>query len=85
MEQPPSVSSGGIAIPETAREKAKVGTVVRCGIWRMNRRGNLIPFPVVAGQRVLINERAGRWLMGENLGWKLVDQNDVLAIFEETK
>lgn len=82
MEQPPEESDGGIFIPEQHREKATIGAVVRCGIWRMNKKGALIPFPVQNGQRVLVSSRIGRWIKGEDIGLKIVDMTEVLAILE---
>jgi len=82
MEEPPEQSEGGILIPEKHREKAKIGSVVRTGIWRQNKNGALIPFPVKSGQRVVISSRIGRWLKGEGIGLKIVDMRDVLAILE---
>jgi chaperonin GroES len=82
MENPPEQSDGGIFIPEKHREKATIGAVVRCGIWRMNKKGALLPFPVKSGQRVLVSSRVGRWLKGEDIGLKIVDMDQVLAVFE---
>lgn len=83
MEKAPEQSDGGIVIPEKHREKATIGSVVRCGIWRQDKKGALIPFPVQSGQRVVVNGRVGRWLKDdENLGLKIVDMREVLAVFE---
>lgn len=82
MEKPPEQSDGGILIPEQHREKATIGSVVRCGIWRMNKKGALIPFPVQSGQRVIVSGRTGRWIKGEDVRLKIVDMDNVLAVFE---
>ncbi len=82
MEKPPAESDGGILIPEKYRDKATCGAVIRTGIWRMNKQGCLIPFPVSPGQRVIVGRRTGRWLFGEGMGFKIVDMSDVLAVFE---
>lgn len=80
MELPQEVSDGGILIPENARERAQIGKVVRCGIWRQNKRGSLIPYECKAGDTVVINGRSGRWLKTEKLGLKIVDMDKVLAV-----
>lgn len=82
MEKPPATSDGGILIPEKSRDTAIFARVVRTGIWRMNKRGNLIPFPVKSGDRVVVSKHAGRWLHGERNGWKLVPMERILAVFE---
>lgn len=82
MEEPPEQSDGGILIPEQHREKAKIGSVVRCGLWRLDKKEALVPFPVQSGQRVVIGARTGRWLKGDDIGLKIVDANEILAILE---
>jgi len=80
MDKPDAASPGGIIIPEIDREPAETGVVQRCGIWKMNKRGCLLPFPVHRGQRVVINKRVGRWVRGENVGLKLIHMENILAV-----
>lgn len=74
--------TNGIHIPEKHQEKATTGTVLKHGIWKQNKLGNLIPFPVKRGDRVVINKRMGRWIHGEQSRLKLVRMEDVLGVFE---
>lgn len=84
MEPQESETDGGILIPEAAQLKSQTGIVLKTGIWRQYRNGNLIPFPVKRGQKVVINRRRGRWIHGERERLKLVDQDDILAVLEPT-
>lgn len=82
MDDPQEFSDGGIVIPEANRDKATTGTVMRTGIWRMNKRGCLIPFPAKPGQKVLVSKYRGRTVNHPSKKLKLVDMDDILAIME---
>ncbi len=82
MDPQQDVSDGGIVIPEKHQEKASTGVVLRTGIWKMNRIGNLIPYPVRRGDKVLVNKRMGRWVHGPRSKLKLVPMEYVLAVLE---
>lgn len=80
MDAQESITNGGIHIPAKHQEKATTGTVLRHGIWKQNKLGNLIPFPVRRGDKVVVNKRMGRWIHGEGKRLKLVPMEYVLAI-----
>ena len=80
MDRDDEVSEGGIVIPERQRDQATTGTVLRMGIWRQNAKGNLIPFPVSKGDKVVISKYRGRQVKNPELRLKLVDQDDIHAI-----
>ena len=85
MDSQEAVTSGGIHIPEKHQEKATTGTVVAHGIWKQNKLGNLIPFPVRRGDKVVISKRMGRWIHGPNKRLKIVPMEFVLAVLEYAK
>ena len=80
MDPQEAQSYGGVLLPEEAQQKSQTGTVLRLGIWRQFKNGNLRPFPVKRGQKVVVNRRRGRWIHGEHSRLKLVDQEDLLAV-----
>ena len=80
MDKQEAESPGGIIIPDKHQEKAQTGTVLRTGIWKINKLGHLIPYPVRKGDKVLINKRMGRWVHGPKSKLKLIRMEDVLAI-----
>lgn len=82
MDPQQDVSDGGIFIPQKHQEKSSTGTVLRTGIWKMNKLGNLIPYPVRKGDKVVINKRMGRWIHGRDKRLKLVPMEFVLAVLE---
>ncbi len=76
-------SDGGIHIPDVAQEKSQLGVVVEIGIWRPNRKGNLMPYDFQRGDKILVNRRAGRWIHGEAGKLKLIPAEKVLAKFSD--
>ena len=83
MDAADEASDGGILIPEKHQERSKFGEVRRLGIWKVNRKGALIPFPVQPGDRVMVRAASGRWMHSEKERLKLVSADDILAIVEK--
>lgn len=74
---------GSLHVPEKHQERSRFGEVRRLGIWRQNRRGALISFPVTPGDRVFVRAGSGRWMHSEKERLKLVNSDDILAILEK--
>ena len=53
------MSSGGIYIPDTAKEKPQEGTVVAVGPGRLTDEGNRVPMDVAVGDTVVFFKYAG--------------------------
>jgi len=53
------VTSGGIVLPETAKEKPQKGTVLAIGPGDRNDKGERIPMDVKVGDKVLYAKYAG--------------------------
>jgi chaperonin GroES len=52
-------TEGGIYIPDTAREKSTVGTVVAVGKGHVDEHGKVTPLDVKVGDRILFGKYAG--------------------------
>ena len=52
-------TTGGIIIPDTAKEKPQEGKVIAVGPGKRDKDGKLIPLDVKAGDRVLFAKWAG--------------------------
>ena len=52
-------TSGGIFIPDSAKEKPQKGEVVAVGLGKMNDKGEREPMDVAVGQTVLYAKYAG--------------------------
>jgi chaperonin GroES len=75
-------TSGGIIIPDTAKEKPMEGKVVATGNGKAGDDGNLIPLEVKKGDRVLFSKYAGTEVNIENEEHLIIREEDVLGILE---
>jgi chaperonin GroES len=75
-------TSGGIIIPDTAKEKPQQGKIISVGNGRLLPDGKLTPLTVKEGDRVLFNKYAGTDIKigGEEL--LIMREDDILAIVE---
>lgn len=79
---PPTVSAGGILLPETTT-KLNSGTVIEVGPGVKNKEGNLIPLDVKQGDLVLLPEYGGSHVKLEGKEYVLYRHDDLLGILEE--
>ena len=75
-------TSGGIVIPDTAKEKPQEGKVVAVGEGR-REDGKLIPVDVKRGDRVLFGKHAGTEIKIDGEDHLILREDDVLGIIEE--
>ena len=73
-------SSGGIIIPDTAKEKPQQGTVVAAGAGRTTDDGTVIDMPVSVGQTVIYSKYAGTEYAEGGTDYLIVRESDILAI-----
>ncbi len=76
-------SSGGIIIPDTAKEKPLMASVDAVGSGRVNDDGEVRPLTVKVGDRVLISKYAGTEVKIEGNEFLIIREDDVLGIVEE--
>jgi chaperonin GroES len=75
-------SSGGIIIPDTAKEKPQEGKVVSVGPGKMADDGKRIPLEVKKGDRVLFSKYAGSDIKIDGVEHVFMREDDILAIFD---
>ncbi len=75
-------TSGGIIIPDTAKEKPQEGKVIAVGAGKIAEDGKLIPLEVKKGDRVLFSKYAGTEVNVEGTEHLIVREDDVLGILE---
>jgi len=75
-------SSGGIIIPDTAKEKPMEGEIIAVGSGARNDKGELIKPEVKVGDRVLFGKYSGTdvTINGEEL--VIIKETDVMGIVE---
>ena len=77
-----SKTSGGIIIPDTAKEKPQEGEIVAVGPGRTDENGKLIAMSVKAGDKVLYSKYGGTELKYEGKDYLIMSENDILAVIK---
>ena len=75
-------TSGGIFIPDSAKEKPQKGEVVAVGAGKMNDKGEREPMDVKVGDTVLYAKYAGTDIKMDGTEYKILSIKDALAIIE---
>lgn len=77
-----STTTGGIIIPDTAKEKPQEGKVIATGNGKAGDDGNVVPLEVKKGDRVLFSKYAGTEVNIESEEHLIIREEDVLGILE---
>jgi chaperonin GroES len=77
------VTSGGIVLPETAKEKPQKGKVLSVGPGDRDEDGQRIPMDVKEGDTVLFAKYAGTEIKVEGKKLLIMRESDLLAIVIE--
>ncbi len=73
-------SSGGIVIPDTAKEKQQRGKVIAVGKGRVSEEGKLTPLEVKVNDQVLFGKYAGTEVKIGVGDYLIIKEDDILAI-----
>lgn len=76
-------TSGGILLPDSAKEKPTEGRIVAAGDGRWNDEGKRVPLTVKAGDRVLFSAYAGTQVKDGGKEYLILDESEVLAVLDE--
>ncbi len=75
-------TSGGIFIPDSAKEKPQKGEVVAVGEGKTNDKGEKEPMEVKVGDVVLFAKYSGTDVKVNDVEYKIVSIKDCLAILD---
>ena len=76
-------TSGGIILPDTAREKQELGEVIAVGPGKTDKEGKKIEIAVKVGDRVMWDKFAGNEVKIEDEDdFVIVKSDDIIAIVE---
>ena len=75
-------TSGGIFIPDSAKEKPQKGEVVAVGLGKLNDKGEREPIDVKVGDVVLYAKYAGNDIKMDGVEYKILSVKDALAVIE---
>ncbi|HUV41627.1 MAG TPA: co-chaperone GroES [Sedimentisphaerales bacterium] len=76
-------TSGGIVLPDTAKEKPQKGKVVSVGEGKLLDDGTRQKMQVKAGDMILFTSYAGTEVKISNTEYLIMDQADIMAIIEK--
>jgi chaperonin GroES len=76
-------STGGIIIPDTAKEKPSQGEVIAVGPGGRDESGKLIPIDVKEGDRVLFGKWSGTEVKIDGQELLIMKESDIMGIIDE--
>ncbi len=82
-EETEATTSGGIVLPDTAREKPARGKIVSVGDGRLLDDGTRSKLQVKSGDRVLFVSYAGESIKVGEDEFLLMREDDILAVLED--
>jgi chaperonin GroES len=82
QRQEAQTSKGGILLPESAQQKQKRGTVMAIGPGRVDDQGKAHPIELKVGDEIVFPAYAGTEYKVEAQEFLLLNEEDVLAVFE---
>ena len=77
------VTSSGLVIPDTAKEKPQEGEVVAVGPGRIDDNGNRVPLDVAVGDVVIYSKYGGTEVKYRGEEYLILSARDILAIVEK--
>mgnify|MGYP006090210919 FL=1 len=78
-------TSGGIIIPDTAKEKPQEGEVVAVGPGAKNEDGKLTPMDVKNGDIVLFGKWSGTEVKIDGKEYSIMKESDIMGITKSKK
>ena len=72
-------TTGGILLPDTAKEKPQRGKVIAAGPGRLRDSGDRTPLSVKIGDEVLFGRYAGNEIKEGGKEFKVMRESDILA------
>jgi chaperonin GroES len=74
--------SGGIIIPDTAKEKPQRGTVIAAGSGTVRDGGSRVPLDVRAGDVILFGKYTSQEIKVDGEEYLIMREDEVLAVIE---
>jgi len=73
-------TTGGLIIPDSAKEKPQEGEVISCGEGARKDSGELIPMAVKAGDRILFGKWSGTEVKIDGEDLLIMKESDILGV-----
>jgi chaperonin GroES len=81
---PEATTSGGIVIPDTAKEKPMEGEVVAVGPGARSELGTIHPLDVKVGDRVLFGKWSGTEIKLDAEELMIMQESDLMGVIEKS-
>ena len=78
-------TSGGIIIPDTAKEKPQEGVVIAVGPGGRDESGKLIPIDVKVGDRVLFGKWSGTEVKIDGQELLIMKESDIMGVITDVQ
>ena len=75
-------TSGGIIIPDTAKEKPQEGKIISAGPGKIGDNGKRTPLNVKKGDRILFSKYAGTEIKIDGVEHLFMREDDILGVLE---
>jgi chaperonin GroES len=75
-------TSGGIIIPDTAKEKPQQGTIVSVGPGKLNKDGKRVAPQVQAGDTIFFTKYGGTDIKLDGVDHIIMREDDILAVID---
>ena len=75
--------SGGIIIPDSAKEKPQRGTVIAAGNGKVNDDGKRVPLDVKAGDLILFGKYTSQEVKLDGEEYLIMREDEVLAVIDD--
>jgi chaperonin GroES len=75
-------TTGGIVLPDTAKDKPKQGTIISVGPGKVLENGKVLEPQVKKGDKILFGSFAGTEVKIEGKEYLILSEGDILAILE---
>ena len=75
-------TTGGIIIPDTAKEKPQEGEVIAVGAGTRDETGKLVALDVKAGDRILFGKWSGTEVRLEGEDLLIMKESDILGVID---
>src|ERR1700761_5495954 len=76
-------TTGGIIIPDTAKEKPSQGEVIAVGPGGRDEAGKLIPIAIKGGERVLFGKGSGTEVKIDGQDLLIMKESDIMGVLDE--
>jgi chaperonin GroES len=78
-------TTGGVFLPDTAKEKPQEGKVLAVGSGRTLDSGTKLPLDVKVGDRIIYSKYSGSEVKIDGKEYLIISEKDVLAVFTDER